>query len=52
MMLGGPSAKPYHYMTGKTTFNADLFRAEHLMIEDEAPYTSFHELRKFRTELK
>jgi hypothetical protein len=51
-MLGGRCAKPYHYMIGKTNFNADLFGAEHLMIEDEAPYSSFHDRRKFGTELK
>lgn len=34
-ILGGRAAKPYQYMIGKTPFNADLLRAEHLMIEDE-----------------
>lgn len=34
-MFGGRSAKPYLYMTGRTNFNADLFKAEHLMVEDD-----------------
>jgi hypothetical protein len=34
-MLGGRSAKAAQFMTGQTTFNADLFEAEHLMLEDE-----------------
>ncbi len=35
-MLGGRVAKPYQFLTDKTTFNGDHFGAEHLMIEDEA----------------
>ena len=38
-MLGGRVAKPYQFMTGKTTFNAELFGAEHLMVEDEPAST-------------
>lgn len=34
--LGGREARPYRYMCGATDFNADLFRAEHLLMEDEA----------------
>jgi Bifunctional DNA primase/polymerase, N-terminal len=37
-LLGGRSAKPYRYMSGGTTFNSELFTAEHLVIEDD--YTS------------
>ena len=37
-LLGGRSAKPYRYMSGGTSFNSDLFTAEHLVIEDD--YTS------------
>ena len=51
-LFGGRSAKPYQFMTGETTFNADLFGAEHLMIEDEAPDTSFKARKKFGTALK
>jgi hypothetical protein len=38
-LLGGRQAKPWRYMSGQTTFNGDLFGAEHLCIEDEAPPT-------------
>jgi hypothetical protein len=34
-IFGGRSAKCFRYMTGDTSFNYDLFQAEHLMIEDE-----------------
>ncbi len=44
-MLGGRSAKPYSFMTGGTQFNSELFKAEHLMIEDEAPSTDFRSRR-------
>jgi len=38
-IFGGRAAKPYQFMTGKTAFNAELFGAEHLMIEDESAST-------------
>lgn len=44
-ILGGRSAKPYSFMTGGTQFNSELFKAEHLMIEDEAPSTDFRSRR-------
>lgn len=34
-MLGGRGAKAERYFSGKTPFNADLYAAEHLMLEDE-----------------
>lgn len=51
-MLGGRSAKPYLYMIGETTFNADLFSAEHLVIEDEAASTDIRTRRQFGHRLK
>lgn len=51
-ILGGRSAKPYRYMTGETSFNSDLFQAEHLMIEDEAATTDFRIRRTFGSMLK
>jgi hypothetical protein len=36
-LLGGRIARPYRYMHGGTEFNAELFAAEHLSIEDESP---------------
>ncbi|MEI6391413.1 MAG: hypothetical protein WCT12_09930 [Verrucomicrobiota bacterium] len=51
-ILGGRSAKPYLYMTGGTTFNGDLFRAEHLMIEDDAEHISMEARREFAASIK
>ena len=34
-ILGGRSAKAFQFLSGKTTFNGELFGAEHLMLEDE-----------------
>lgn len=34
-LLGGRAAKGARYMMGKTEFNAELFEAEHIMLEDE-----------------
>lgn len=34
-ILGGSCARPIQYMTGKTTFNADLIGSEHWAIEDD-----------------
>jgi hypothetical protein len=34
-LLGGRECKPFGFMTGKTPFNAELFEAEHLALEDE-----------------
>lgn len=45
LMLGGRSARPYQFMSGQTPFNAHLFGAEHLMIEDESPATD-HKARR------
>lgn len=52
VMLGGRSSNPYQYMTGKTTFNADLFRTEHLMIEDQAESTDIRARRNFGARIK
>jgi hypothetical protein len=51
-LFGGRSAKPYQFMTEATTFNAELFGAEHLMIEDEAASTDLRARRKFGAYLK
>ncbi len=34
-LLGGRECKPFGFMAGKTSFNAELFEAEHLVLEDE-----------------
>jgi hypothetical protein len=51
-MLGGRMAKPYLYMSGQTSFNGNLFGAEHLSIEDEHPYTDIHSRRNFGAKIK
>jgi len=52
IMFGGRSAKPYQFMTGGTDFNSELFGAEHLMIEDEAPSTDYRSRRKLGSFIK
>jgi hypothetical protein len=44
--LGAAVAKPWRYMSGATTFNADLVCAEHLCVEDDCPG---HDIRTRRT---
>jgi hypothetical protein len=51
-VFGGRAAKPYLYMTGSTTFNADLFGAEHLMVEDEAESIDIRARRHFGAKIK
>ncbi len=51
-MLGGRSAKPYQFMAGLTSFNADLFEAEHLMLEDEQSGTDLRTRRAFGAAIK
>lgn len=52
VILGGRVAKPYQAMTGGSQFNADLFGAEHLMVEDENPSTDIRSRRNFGTQIK
>jgi hypothetical protein len=51
-ILGDRMAKPYLYMSGQTSFNGNLFGAEHLSIEDEQPYTDIHSRRNFGAKIK
>ena len=51
-LLGGRSAKPYRYMTGGSEFNADLFAAEHLVIQDETAGKDFRSRRAFGAKIK
>lgn len=51
-LLGGRAAKPYQFMAGQTTFNADLFEAEHLMIEDDQSSTDIRARRHFGASIK
>ena len=50
--LGGRVARPYQFMSGQTTFNAHLFGAEHLMIEDETPATDYKARRMLGAMIK
>ena len=51
-ILGGRCAKPYRYMSGGTPFNAELFGAEHLMIEDEHSSTDIRARRALGSHIK
>ena len=51
-LLGGRMAKPYSYLTGRTAFNGDLARAEHLVIEDEVASADIRARRNFGSGLK
>ena len=51
-ILGGRSAKPYQYMAGLTSFNSDLFTAEHLTIEDDIGSTDMRARRNFGEQIK
>ena len=51
-LIGGRTSKPYPWMTGKTSFNSDLFKGEHLMIEDEYGSTDIRSRRQFGANLK
>lgn len=51
-VLGGRSAKPYQYMAGMTPFNAHLFGAEHLVVEDEASSGETRSRRSFGAAIK
>ena len=51
-ILGGRSAKPYDFLTGATTFNADQFAGEHLMIEDDVASIDIRARRRLGAGIK
>lgn len=51
-MLSGRGAKAERYFSGKTPFNADLYGAEHLMLEDEHCSTRIDQRLKLGAALK
>jgi hypothetical protein len=51
-MIGDRECKPYAYMTGKTDFNAELFAAEHLRLDDEQASTDMRARRAFGARIK
>ena len=52
VILGDRSAKPYDYMVDSTNFNSEMFKAEHLCIEDEAASTDIRARRAFGAQIK
>ena len=51
-LLGGRLARPYQFMAGKCPHNADLFGAEHLIIEDDLASADIRSRRAFGTAIK
>jgi hypothetical protein len=51
-MFGGRVAFPYQSLVGETTFNADLFQAEHLVIDDQVEAKDYAARRKMGAGLK
>ena len=51
-ILGGRSAKAALFLTGRTDFNAELFGAEHLILEDEFMSTKISERVKLGAGIK
>jgi hypothetical protein len=51
-LLGGRMARPWRYMSGQTSFNGDLYGAEHLCIEDDAPPTDSATQTKIGSHIK
>jgi hypothetical protein len=51
-LFGGRQANPYSFMSGGTDFNAHLFCAEHLVIEDEAASRDLRTRRDFGSKIK
>lgn len=51
-LLGGRASKPMQYISGKTSFNKDLTRAEHWMMEDEHASSDIRSRRALGTAIK
>jgi len=51
-MVGGRAAKPFGFMSGSTQFNAELFGAEHMMLEDECADDSSRARKRIAATLK
>jgi hypothetical protein len=51
-LLGGRHCNPYAFMTSKSPFNAETFRAEHLACEDEQSSTKITDRNNFGAKLK
>jgi len=51
-LIGGRSANPFLYMVGKSDFNANLFQADHLVIEDQVHDSAGKARHQFGAKLK
>lgn len=51
-LLGGRFAQPYDYMAGKTNFNEDLAKAEHLAMGDEESSFDIRSRLRFAAQIK
>ena len=51
-LLGGRDASPFDYMSGRTSFNSELFYAEHLVIEDRFFERGIGSRREFGATIK
>lgn len=52
LWLGGRSSQPFRFMSGGTTFNADVYGAEHARIDDEGGATDIKTRRRFTDAVK
>ena len=51
-ILGGRSANPFAFLSGATNFNADMFGAEHQMIEDESVGSDYRARQRLGAAIK
>jgi len=51
-LLGGRKTSPYAFLTGRTDFNEELFRNEHLICDDEQPGKNYETRTQFAAGLK
>jgi hypothetical protein len=51
-LLGGRVAEPYQFMSDQTTFNAHMFAAEVLKVDDQTALTDINSRRAFGTSIK
>ena len=52
LWFGGRASQPFRYMSGSTSFNAEIYAAEHAMIEDDGSATDIKTRRKFTDMIK
>ncbi len=52
LLFGGRQESPYQYLTGATSFNGEMFGAEHLVIDDESEARDLQSRREMGAKLK